>query len=209
MSILRQAIGTALAMGALLAPIAPAHAQGGQVGAIVGATFSTLRGIDGLDNRTGLLGGLSFVTSGGVFAWQPEVLAVSKGAKGATSSAEGLKLNYVEIPVLLRLSLSRDPGMRPHLYAGPYLGFQIDCSAKGTSADCNDVPGVSTRTVDVGGIVGGGLDFDVGPLVLTGGVRYGFGVSTVADFTLSSPKESARNGVWALYTGLAFRVGGR
>ena len=209
MGIHRQVIGGTLVLGALFAPIHVAQAQGGQVGAIVGATFSTLRGLDGLDSRTGLLGGLSFVTSGGTLAWQPEVLAVSKGAKGTTTGAQGLKLDYLEIPVLLRLSLSRELGMRPHVYAGPYLGFQLDCSVKGSSADCNDLPGVSTHTVDVGGIVGGGLDFDLGPLVLTGGVRYGFGVSTVADFELGQVKESAKNGVWALYTGLSFRVGGR
>lgn len=205
----RQVIRGALVTGALFAPVTSARAQGGQFGAIVGATFSTLRGIDGLDSRTGLLGGLSFVTSGGAFAWQPEVLVVSKGAKGTNNTAEGLKLNYIEVPVLARLTLSQGQGLRPHVYAGPYLGFQIDCSVKGTSADCNDVPGVSTKTVDVGGIVGGGLDFDLGPLVLTGGVRYGFGVSTVADFEFGSVKESAKNGVWALYTGLSFRIGGR
>lgn len=206
----RQFIRGAMVMGALFAPMTSARAQGGQFGAIVGATFSTLRGVDGLDSRTGLLGGLSLVLpSGGAFALQPEALLVSKGAKGTNTTAAGLKLNYVEIPVLLRLTLSRDGSVHPHAYAGPYLGFQIDCSVKGTSADCNDVPGVSTKTVDVGGIVGGGLDFDFGPLVLTGGARYGFGVSTVADFQVGSVKESAKNGVWALYTGLSFRIGGR
>lgn len=203
----REVIRGALVIGALLAPVTSVTAQ--QVGAIVGATFSTLRGIDGVDNRTGLLGGLSFVTSGGPFAWQPEVLVVSKGAKGTNTTAEGLKLNYLEVPLLARLTLSQVQGVRPHVYAGPYLGVQIDCSVKGTSTDCNDVPGVSTKTVDVGGIVGGGLDFDFGPLVLTGGARYGFGVSTVADFEFGNVKESARNGMWALYGGLSFRIGGR
>lgn len=198
-----------LLVAAIIAPAASAGAQGGHVGAIVGATFSTLRGIDGLDSRTGLIGGLSIVLpSRGLFAWQPELLAVSKGAKGSNTNAQGLKLNYVEVPVLLRVQPKSEGTLHPHLYAGPYLGFQIDCSVKGTSGSCNDIPGVSTKTVDIGGTLGGGLDVDFGPLVLSGGARYSFGVSTVADFEFQNVKESARNGVFALYVGAAIRVGG-
>ncbi|MGQ0643503.1 MAG: outer membrane beta-barrel protein [Gemmatimonadaceae bacterium] len=190
----------------LLVPAHRAVAQR-QIGAVVGATFSTLRGIDGLDSRTGLIGGLSLVM-GGPLGLQTGLLFVSKGAKGETSGADGLKLNYVEVPLLLRLGLSSGTGASPHIYAGPYLGFKIDCTVEGTDADCDDVPDVSTKTVDIGGVVGGGLDFSFGPLVLTAGLRYGFGVSKVADFEFGSVRESAKNGTFAIYTGLAIKLGG-
>lgn len=193
---------------ALAAPSA-AQAQGGHVGAIVGATFSTLRGIDGLDSRTGLIGGISNVNSGSVLTLQSELLFVSKGAKGTNSTAEGLQLDYVEVPVMLRLQPMTEGTVHPHVYAGPYLGFKIDCKVKGTAGSCDDLPGVSTKSVDVGGTMGGGVDFDLGPLVLTGGARYSFGVSTVADFDLSNVKQSAKNGVFALYAGAAIRIGGK
>jgi hypothetical protein len=181
----------------------------GQVGVVVGATFSTLRGVDGLDSRTGLIGGLNLVLAGaGPLALQTGALFVSKGAEGETSGAGGLELSYVEIPVLLRLGISSGTGPSPHIYAGPYFGYQIDCTVEGTSGDCDDVPGVSTKTVDIGGIIGGGLDFSFGPLVLTGGLRYGFGVSKVADFEFGSVRESAKNGTFAIYTGLAIKLGG-
>lgn len=192
-----------------LAPIRTATAQG-QIGVVLGATFSTLRGIDGLDNRTGLVGGISIVLpSHGVLSLQTEALWINKGAKASTADPEGLKLSYFEIPILARLNLSRDGTVHPHAYAGPYLGIQIDCSVKGTASSCNDIPGVSTKSVDVGGLVGGGVDFDFGPLVLTGGARYSFGVSRVADFEFGSVKESARNGAFALYAGAAIRLGRR
>lgn len=178
-----------------------------QFGAVVGATFSTLRGIDGLDSRTGLIGGLSLV-SGGALGLQSGLLFTSKGAKGSNSTVDGVQLDYVEIPLALRISLGQGSNINPHVYAGPYLGFQIDCQVEGTSGDCNDVPGVSTKTVDIGGVVGGGLDFNFGPLVLTGGLRYGFGVSKVADFEFGSVRESAKNGSFAIYTGLAIKLGG-
>ncbi|MGQ0650442.1 MAG: porin family protein [Gemmatimonadaceae bacterium] len=204
-SCLRLVLGTTV----LLAPATVLQAQG-QFGAVVGATFATLRGIDGLDSRTGLIGGLSLVLpSSGPLTLQPEFLLVSKGAKGTNNGPDGLKLNYVEVPLFLRLSLSPGASMSPHVYAGPYLGYRISCSVQGPSADCDDVPGVSTRTVDVGGTVGGGLNLGFGPLILTGGLRYSFGVSKVADFEFGSVRESTKNGVFALYTGLSLRLGSR
>lgn len=198
------------AVVALAVPVASAHAQG-QIGVLLGATYSSLRGIDGLDSRTGLVGGASIVLpSSGLLAFQPEALFVNKGAKASTGDPEGLKLSYFELPLLLRLRLGGGEGsVHPHAYAGPYLGIQIDCSVQGNSADCDDVPGVSTKSVDVGGVLGGGLDFDFGPLVLTGGARYSFGVSKVADFEFSQVRESARNGTFALYAGAAIRLGSR
>jgi hypothetical protein len=180
----------------------------GQFGAIFGATFSTLRGIDDLDSRTGLIGGLSLVLPmAGPIGLQPELLFVSKGAKGTNSGPDGLKLSYVELPVLVRLSLGGSGPLSPHLYAGPYLGLQIDCTVQGTASDCGDMPGLSTKTVDIGGTVGGGLDFGLGPVIVTGGLRYSFGVSTVAEFELGNVRDSAKNGVFALYTGIALGFG--
>jgi hypothetical protein len=204
----RGLVRLSLCATALLVPGAGVRAQG-QIGVVVGATFSTLRGVDGLDSRTGLIGGLSIVLpSAGPLAIQTGALFVSKGAEGSASTAEGLELNYFEVPVLLRLGLGLGLTAKPHLYAGPYFGFKIDCTVEVTSADCDDLPGVSTKSVDIGGIVGGGLDFNFGPLILTGGLRYGFGVSNVADFEFGSVRESAKNGTFAIYTGLAIRLGG-
>jgi len=191
---------------AVLVPAVSAHAQT-QFGGIIGATFSTLRGIDGLDTRTGLIGGLSLV-SGGALGLQTGLLFTSKGAKGSTSNADGVQLDYVEVPLALRLSLGQGSNINPHVYAGPYLGFKIDCKVEGFSGDCDDIPGVSTKSVDIGGVVGGGLDFSFGPLVLITGLRYGFGISTVADFEFGSVRESAKNGSFAIYTGLAIKLGG-
>jgi hypothetical protein len=205
----RRLYAGALGALALLSVPSTSHAQA-QVSAIAGATFSTLRGIDGLDNRTGLIGGLSIVLpSSGLIAFQPELLLVSKGAKGENSGPDGLKLNYLEVPLLFRLQLDVGTGVTPHLYAGPYLGYQISCKVEGIDADCEDTPGVSTKTVDVGGALGGGLSFDLGGALLTTGVRYSFGVSKVADFDVGSVRESAKNGSFALYAGLGVRLGGR
>ena len=205
----RRLFAGALGAFAFLSVPSTSHGQA-QISALAGATFSTLRGIDGLDSRTGWLGGLSIVLpSSGFLAFQPELLLVSKGAKGEDSGTDGLKLDYLEVPLLFRLQLDVGTGVTPHVYAGPYLGYQISSKVEGISGDCDDVPGVSTKTVDVGGAVGGGLSFDVGGALLTTGVRYSFGVSKVADFDIGNVRESAKNGSFALYAGLGVRLGGR
>ncbi|MEW5919267.1 MAG: porin family protein [Gemmatimonadota bacterium] len=199
--------GTLIA-AALIAPCSTIAAQG-QVGVIAGATFSTLRGVDGLDSRTGLIGGLTLVfPSAGPLSLQTGALFVAKGATAGSSTTEGIEINYLEIPGLIRLDLSRGSGLTPHIYAGPYFGLQLSCTLEETDADCDRVGGVNSKTVDIGGIVGGGLDLNLGPLILTGGLRYGFGVSKIADFEFGSVNESAKNGTFAIYTGLAFKLGG-
>jgi len=186
----------------------PNRGQGTQITALAGATFSTLRGVDGVDSRTGTLVGVSFLFPFmGPLSLQPEALVVSRGAQ--SDLREGLDLSYFEVPLLLRLSLTPRSNLTPHLYAGPYLGIQIDCSVDGSSVSCDDLPDVSTNTVDVGGVVGGGANLLAGPVLLTGGLRYGFGVSTLAEFDTGTAREAAKNGSWAIYVGAGIRLGGR
>ena len=201
-------LAAGITAGALLP--AAAHAQGTQVSVIGGATFSDLRDVDGFDGRSGTMAGISLVLPlAGVFAFQPEALVVSRGAQAGSSLRESLDLNALEIPLLLRVSLGPRSLFTPHLYAGPYLGIQIDCTVAGTSVDCDDRDDVSTRTVDVGAIAGGGVTAGVGPLIFTGGLRYGFGLSTLAEIGDAEFRESARHGGFGIYAGVGIRLGGR
>lgn len=200
----------ALLLGSVLA-LAPTAARAqGEIGVVGGATFTTLRGLD-VDDRTGNLYGAYLVLPiAGPLQWQFEAIASSRGAtpRGAGFGSE-LRLRYLEVPVLLRLSLAKGSRLNPHLYAGPYAGLRIDCTVEGTSGDCDDVPGISTKTVDVGGIAGGGVSVDLGGLMLTGGVRYNFGVSTIAEFERDNVREAAKHGGYAIYAGLGVRLGRR
>lgn len=186
-----------------------AAAQSGHIGVIGGATFSTLNGLKSVDQRTGAMGGLSLVLPiGGSVSLQPEALYVTKGAKGTvSSSSSGVDIKYAEVPVLLRFSSSKASVVVPHIYVGPYFGLQVDCKVKGSGGSCDDLPGISTKTVDVGGIGGAGIDLNVGGLVLTAGARYDFGISKVVEFKTSSVRESAKNGAFAIYAGLAVGFG--
>lgn len=195
---------------ALLGVAAPSHAQPGQIGVIGGATFTSLRGVDNVDARSGLAGGAYLVVPfAGPLQWQFEGLLVNRRAEPRGLSRSGtLELSYAELPVMLRLSVAPRSSLNPHVYAGPYLGLRINCSI-GDENDCDNLPGLSTKTVDVGGVAGGGVAMDVGGLVLTGGLRYAFGVSTLAEFERESVREASKNGTFLLYAGLGIRLGSR
>jgi hypothetical protein len=195
----------------LLALSASAAQAQTQLNILAGATFAELRGLGDvdLDRRTGAMGGLSLVIplGGGLLALQPEALVTSKGAQGQ-GNVGGLRLTYAEVPILLRVNLTRGSAVQPHVYAGPYAGYRINCRIEGTnSSSCDNAPGITAETVDVGGIVGGGLTFGLAGLRATVGARYGFGVSTLADFDIDNVRQSAKNGAYAVYVGLGF--GGR
>lgn len=195
-------------LGTLLALVAaPVRAQT-EFGVIGGATFSTLRGID-VDDRTGTLVGAYLLRPFiGPLQWQVEGVASSRGATPRTGgTGNALELRYFEVPVMLRLSVARGSRLNPHVYAGPYAGVRINCTVEGTSGDCDDLPGVSTKSVDLGGIAGGGVSVDMGGLMLTGGVRYSFGVSNIAEFQRENVREAAKHGGYAIYAGLGIRLG--
>ena len=209
---LRRSLIVALAL--LLGAVpARTEAQSGQVGLLGGATFATLRGLDAisdLESRTGLIGGAYLLLPlGDALQLQVEGLLVNKGAEPRVGSNNTFKLSYAEVPLLLRFNLAPSSPINPHVYAGPYLGFRIDCSI-GSNTSCEDAPEVvSTASVDVGGTAGGGLALNLGGLVLTGGARYSFGVSTLAEFDGDGVREAAKHGAWALYAGLGVRFGRR
>ncbi|MEX0680704.1 MAG: porin family protein [Balneolales bacterium] len=52
---------------------------------------------------------------------------------------EPLKIDYLQIPVLMKLYLPMPGPMDPHLYAGPYLGFLMDSSYESERDDATDI----------------------------------------------------------------------
>ena len=161
-----------------------------------------------LDRRTSASGGIGLLLPFGErLGLQPELWLTGRGAEA--EDGDGLQLTSVELPVLLRLSIGGDAALSPHLYAGPSFGYQISCriQIEGAERDCDDQPGVSTKTIDVSAVVGGGVDLDLGGFVLTGGLRYAYGLSAIADFSFDSVTENAKSGAFTAYVGVGFRLG--
>ena len=99
-----------------------------------------------------------------------------------------LKLNYIEIPVLGRFDMSTSGGVKPFIYAGPAISFNLSCTAQVTgsgidiSGDCKDEDtGETVKKVDYSGVIGGGLAFGVSGHTFTIGARYTHGFASLGE----------------------------
>ncbi len=151
------------------------------------------------DSRTGMsLGGYVGIPVTPMFAVQPEALFTMKGDSESASGASGsVKLNYIEVPVLARISFMTDAAAHPAIYAGPSVGLNISAKAEGEDdtgsfeADIKD----SVSPIDLGMVVGGGVTFPVGASKRNVGLdlRYTMGLSNVNDVEASD--DDITNGV--------------
>lgn len=193
-------LGVAVLVIGLVSPVA---AQGPKltIGPVAGLNFATWGGSDasGISSRTSFMGG-GFLTVqlGGLFWFRPEVLFSQKGWKESDQGATvTFKTDYVEVPLLLGLTVPvQGSGIRPMIYAGPSVSFNMNCKLTGeqggTSVDvqCDDPlfeqalgETIKMKGVDFGILFGGGLGFPVGPGELAVGVRYDLGLVKIVDVT--------------------------
>jgi hypothetical protein len=189
-------IGSVLLLTVL--PLAQGQAQlearSPRFGITAGMNLAKLSGADNgiVENRTGfLVGGLVVIPIARNVAFQPEILFATKGAQASDSGiTAAMKLQYVEVPVVLRFDVPTSGKIKPFAYAGPAFSLKTGCSFEGSaqgvsaSVPCDNIfgqdPGdASFRSADVGGLVGGGLAFDVGGRLLTVGARYEVGFVSI------------------------------
>jgi hypothetical protein len=124
--------------------------------------------------------------------------------KGASSEDQGatltLKADYLEIPVLGKLSFGPPGPIKPHLLAGPYLGFLLNSKVVGEGGGTSVSVDVKedTNDVDFGFIAGIGLDVNLGLTTLSLQARYSIGLTEV--YTDSDVKH----GVFGIVAGFTF-----
>lgn len=166
------------------------------------------------DARIGLSGGV-FVTIGlgGVFQLQPELLWVAKGATDQMTLTDPAgtpvgtqdftyALDYLEIPVLLRIAPATGAPIRPSLLVGPALAIKLSSRMNSSGPLGNlgqDLDFVSGT--DLGLVLGVGVDLGGGPGRFLLDARYTLGLTNVWG---SQSALNARNGTLALMAGYGF-----
>ena len=164
-----------------------------QLGPKAGLTIATVAGSDvedffgtTPDSRTGFNGGIFFMYQfNKMFAIQPEAYYIMKGA---TDNIEGvdvaLKLDYIEVPLLLKLVIPVEgSNVRPAIFAGPAIGFNMSAKVKGESGEESAEVDVKdqVKSTDFSLIFGGGVGFMVGTNELGADVRYSLGLTSWDD----------------------------
>lgn len=147
---LARAIGAAVVM--FVCTSSSAAAQG--VGIKLGPTFTEFSS-DALDynNRTGIHGGLFFDGNrDGVLGLQSELNWIRKRGE-VNVNGEQIKIDYIQVPVLLRLNLGSSSPSGPALYgiAGPAIDIKIADEVEGIVLD-DGFEGADVTLVFGGGI---------------------------------------------------------
>jgi len=132
---------------------------------------------DFLDSRSGASCG-AFVTYSFNRRWavQPELLYVSKGAqKDLFFVSAEWKINYLEVPVLAKFNIVPDAQLQPSLYAGPALSILLGSKFRISDTEYDVADGM--KTMDLGFVFGGGLDYRH----VTFDIRYTLGLLNTVD----------------------------
>ncbi|MBU8933540.1 MAG: PorT family protein [candidate division Zixibacteria bacterium] len=135
--------------------------------------------VDDLDMKLGFgFGGFLVYAVSPQLVIQPEVLYMMKGAQFDDEDGETwkIKVDYLEIPVLVKFKFPTEGNFKPCLFAGPALGILM--SAKVEDEDIKD----DLKSIDFGLAFGGGFGLVMGEGMLTFDARYTLGMSNVNDW---------------------------
>jgi outer membrane protein with beta-barrel domain len=189
---------------ALVGAASAASAQGMEIGVKGGLSVAEFSGGDNEfdqqeGSRKGLVAGafLAFPL-GGPLSLQPEALFAQKGTGYEFTDLDTtIKLDYVEVPLLLKARFG--VGVRPYVFAGPYVGFRL--SAKADAAGDDGPDGIDledeTKGTDYGFVGGAGLE--IGMFLVEG--RYARGLGGIASDEI---EDDIDNAVWSVLVGLRF-----
>jgi hypothetical protein len=170
---------------ALLSAPAVGFAQAPSFGIKGGLNLANIGGdgVEDVDYRAGLnLGAFVSIPAGAMLSIQPEAFFSQKGNKSGSVKSS---FNYLEVPLLLKLSPSL-PGdfVRPIFFAGPSAGILL--SAK--DADGDDFKDF-LKSADFGLTVGGGVEFGK----LSVDARYNLGLSAINKEGIGNATSDIKN----------------
>jgi len=159
------------------------------------------------DGRTGF--GFGFLLRWWIsdsFVIQPELLYNMKGAQYSEDYLGSplkitMEMDYLELPILLKYYFPVDWELKPHIFAGPSLGFKINDDLKATyEGESVSIPdSVSDlKSYEAGLVFGFGLDYPLGPGEVNLDIRYSPSVTAV----FNSGDE--KNSIWSFTLGYVF-----
>lgn len=142
-----------------------------------------------------------------MFALQPEILYTQKGIiweweENDTTIKWIQNLDYLEIPLLAKLLFPTRGMIKPNLFVGPFIGFNIGAKLK-AEIDGSTSPEVdmkdAIKNIELGLVLGGGADLDLAKSGITFDVRYTLGLSTFDEY-----ERDIKNAVISLMVGYSF-----
>jgi hypothetical protein len=174
--------------------------EGLSAGVLGGLNISSAYGDDAEDAEIkvgGAFGAFANYVINDYVAVQPELLFSMKGAKGEEAGEDvTLSLNYLEIPILAKVSMPMEGKITPSLLIGPAIGILL-------TADIEDVDVKdTTKSVDIGLAVGAAVGMEeLGPGTASVDAVFTLGMMSTDDSDL---EKSIKNWVISVMFGYAF-----
>jgi hypothetical protein len=117
-----------------------------------------------------------------IFGVQGQIMYVMKGAV-----YEGLgmqttyEFDYLELPVMLRLSADIGMPVVPYAMAGGYISYRLQAVSKSDAPGATAEDVTNIRKMDYGIALGGGVRWRLGNYILLLNVRYGISLQDVKE----------------------------
>ena len=140
-----------------------------------------------------------------LFSIAPEIIYSVQGFKESATTLTpeiNYNLNYIQVPVLARLSLGFKVG-RIFLNAGPQLGLRTSAKAIASGFPDTDISS-RIKSTDFGIVFGGGAALNAGPGAIFTDIRYTLGLTNI---NATSSGVEAKNGVFTISLGYMFKFG--
>jgi hypothetical protein len=125
-----------------------------------------------------------------MFSLQMEILFTMKGARGTHEAFFGgakeadVRISYLEFPILAKMTFPVDWALRPSLFFGPAVAFELASEAEFTVLGRTESQEIQQyiNDMDLGLVFGGGTDIITGRGNLLFDVRYTLGMIS-ADYS--------------------------
>lgn len=178
------------------------HQLSAQVGMKAGVNFSTLsqKGADLLslswESYTGFtIGGFYTVGINNYLAFQPEIYYSRKGGKLEGSIAgflgsKSIDIDYLEIPLLLKLRFPTQSKISPSVFIGPYGAYKLSSGGTISILGYELEEGlIGITDSDFGLVFGGAIDYKVSNVSIILDIRYDLGLVNVGEPILGVENE--------------------
>lgn len=169
-------------------------------------TLSSTGEIPPFQTYSAPVGGVFFNLGLGFLTVQPEALYVRMGAQlEFEGDALQYRLEYVQVPVLLKLNIIPAGPIRPFVYGGAYGSYLFNAKGvlivDGAVAEEEDMDDMFEK-YDYGVLGGGGITFKLPGIALSVEGRYNYGLANILTDPIEG--ESLKNSSWMALVGIAF-----
>lgn len=144
-----------------------------------------------------------------MFVVQPEVFYAMKGWKYDDMDGDDevkVKMDYIDIDVLAKLTIPMEGMIKPCIFVGPYVGINV-----AATVDVGDESGDidNAKSTDFGLVLGGGVDIEMeNGMMIVLDIRYSLGMTNVfelpEDAEADAEEACVKNNSIIFMAGVAF-----